>query len=149
MIQEIECYELKRIPCNDFVVKFEFEDLNGNKYLIQFKNDSIGPIDKPMIGTSYELTYFVWDEDSSAWSISKIVSSNIFRLMNTIFAEAVPMFLQERTWVKKLRFEGLVKDNEKEFITQRTKVYLRYLKNNPIAGYKTTSCTNCISISKG
>lgn len=147
-VQEIECYGLTRHECDEFVVKYGFEDSYGNKYLIQFKNDSIGPIVKPMLGKTYEITYFVWDDETGKWSASKIVKSNIYRLMKTIFGEAVPMFLNERPWVKSIRFEGLAKEKEKSFITQRTKLYSRYLTNNPIKGYSMERIANRIALSK-
>ena len=78
IIEGVESYEVKLLPCNEFVVKYGFVDMDGNDYLVQFKNDAMGP-GKSNLGTSYELTYFVWDEEIEDWSISKIVNSNIRR----------------------------------------------------------------------
>jgi len=109
----------------------------------------VGPKNNPIMGSSYELTYFVWDEEIEDWSIDKIVNSNVFRVMKTIFGEIVPLFLSEKSWINLLRFEGLAKENENRFvITQRTKLYLRYLSNNPIEGYKMENNGNKINLIK-
>lgn len=147
IIEGVESYEVELLPCNEFVVKYGFVDMDGNDYLVQFKNDAMGP-GKSNLGTSYELTYFVWDEEIEDWSISKIVNSNIFRLMKTIFGEIVPSFLNEHSWVKVLRFEGLEKKIERDFVTQRTKLYVRYLSNNPIDGYKMEKYGNRVNLVK-
>ena len=48
--------------------QYHFSDDLGNKYLVQFKNDKIGTKLKPILGNSYELTYYVWDDDINDWS---------------------------------------------------------------------------------
>lgn len=143
----IESYEVELLPCNEFAIKYGFFDIDGNEYLVQFKNDAMGP-GNLNLGNSYELTYFVWDDEIEDWSISKIVNSNIFRLMKTIFGEIVTSFLNDNTWVKVLRFEGLLKEKELDFVGQRTKIYVRYLSNNPIDGYKMESYGNMINLIK-
>lgn len=73
MNESIESYSFEVESNDDFNVKYRFDDLDGNKYLVQFKNDSIGSKSKPILGTSYELSYFVWDDEINNWSVSKIV----------------------------------------------------------------------------
>jgi len=149
VIEGIESYKVNIFTNSDFITKYVFSDLEGNEYLVQLKNDVVGPKNNPIIGSSYELTYFVWDEEIGDWSIDKIVNSNVFRVMKTIFGEIVPLFLNEKSWVNLLRFEGLAKENENKFaITQRTKLYLRYLSNNPIEGYKMENSGNRINLIK-
>ena len=149
VIEGIESYKVDIFSNSDFITKYVFSDLEGNEYLVQFKNDVVGPKNNPMVGSSYELTYFVWDEETEDWSIDKIVNSNVFRVMKTIFGEIVPLFLSKNSWVNLLRFEGLGKENENKFaITQRTKLYLRYLSNNPIEGYKMENNGNRINLIK-
>lgn len=148
IFEEIESYDINLLEGDNFLIKYSFTDISGNKYLVQFKNDSIGPKSKPRLGNSYEMTYFVWDEEIENWSVSKIVNSNIFRVMKTIFGEIVPSFLEENPLVKVLRFEGLAKEVERDFITQRTKLYVRYLTNNPIEGYRLENYGNRINLVK-
>ena len=148
IIEGIESYKVNLLQNNDFLVRYTFTDAEGNNYLTQLKNDAMGP-GGSMLGSSYELIYFVWDDEINDWSISKVVNSNIFRLVKTIFSEIVPEFLEKRPWVKMLRFEGLAKENEDKFaITQRTKLYIRFLTNNPIDGYKMEKNGNKISLIK-
>ena len=136
IIEGIESYEVNLLPGNDFLIKYTFTDVEENNYLVQLKNDSMGP-GNSNLGSSYELTYFVWDDEIKDWSISKVVNANIFRLVKTIFSDIVPEFLKNKPWIKMVRFEGLAKENEDKFvITQRTKLYVRFLTNNPIEGYK-------------
>jgi hypothetical protein len=148
VIEGIESYKVKLLPGDEFTVKYVFTDVDGNEYLAQFKNDSFGTKSNAKLGTSYELTYFVWDEELEDWSVSKIVNSNIFRLIKTIFGEIVPSFLRDNPWVKVLRFEGLAKEKERSFITQRTKLYVRYLSNNQIDGYKMENYGNRVNLVK-
>jgi hypothetical protein len=144
----IESYEIKKLPCDELVVKYGFEDVDGNEYLVQLKNDAMGP-GSLNLGSSYELTYFVWDADIKDWSIDKIVNSNIFRLTKTVFGEVVSDFLRSRNWIKSIRFEGLAKETEKKFAkTKRTKIYVRYLTNNPIEGYRLEGDSNRINLVK-
>ena len=90
----------------------------------------------------------VYDEIKD-WSISKVVNANIFRLVKTIFSDIVPEFLKNKPWVKMIRFEGLAKENDDKFaITQRTKLYVRFLTNNPIEGYKMEKNGNKINLIK-
>lgn len=144
----IESYEINLLPSDKFVIKYGFTDVEGNDYLVQFKNDSTGP-NSSVLGSSYELTYFVWDEDVLDWSIDKIVNSNIFRVTKTVFGDVVNSFLNSMPWVKTLRFEGISKNTEGKYvITKRTKLYTRYLTNNPIEGYKLENDMNRINLIK-
>ena len=144
----IESYKINLLPSDKFVVKYGFTDVDKNDYLVQFKNDSTGP-NSSILGSSYELTYFVWDEDILDWSVDKIVNSNIFRVTKTVFGDVVTSFLNSTPWVKTLRFEGISKETEGKYvITKRTKLYTRYLKNNPIEGYRLESDMNRINLIK-
>ena len=148
IIEGIESYEVRLLPGDDFLIKYTFKDVEENDYLVQLKNDSMGP-GNSNLGSSYELTYFVWDDEIKDWSISKVVNANIFRLVKTIFSDIVPEFLKNKPWVKMVRFEGLAKENEDKFvITQRTKLYVRFLTNNPSEGYKMEKNGNKINLIK-
>ena len=149
MNESIEGYSSYLESNDDLIVKYRFVDADGNKYLVKFKNDSTGP-NKSILGTSYELSYFVWDNDINGWSISKIVNSvkgNVYKTLKTIFGKILNDFLKSRSWVKSIWFIGLAKEDD---ITQsqRSRIYLRHLKNNPIAGFDVNSLGNRIVLTK-
>ena len=147
MNESIEGYSFYIESNDDLNVKYRFDDLDGNKYLVQFKNDSIGP-NKSILGTSYELSYFVWDNDINAWSISKIVNSgNVYTTLKTIFGKILNDFLKSRSWVKSIWFIGLAKEDDISQ-SQRSRIYLRHLKNNPIPGFYVNSLGNRIVLTK-
>ena len=137
MISEsFDSYSIDKVIDNDdFLVNYEFTDSNNNKYLVQFKNDAIGPKSKPVLGRCYELTYYVWDDEINNWNVNKIVNTNLYRVLHTVFGEILNDFLNNRPWVNRIRLEGLAKEREREYLTQRTKAYLRHLRNNPIDGF--------------
>jgi len=84
--EKIEAYPVRLVSgSDDFLVKYEFEDIEGNRYLVQFKNDSIGPKSNPILGKSYEMAYFAWDDDVDDWNVNKMVSSNPYSTLKTIF----------------------------------------------------------------
>lgn len=137
MIREfVDTYDIKSISDDIFNIKYNFTDDDGNDYLVLFKNDKVGPKSKPIIGNSYELTWYVWDNDIDDWSVTKIVNSNVWKTLHTVFGVIVEDFITKNTFVTEIRFEGLAKEIEKEFVTQRTKLYLRHLKNNPVSGFR-------------
>jgi hypothetical protein len=138
MIREgIETYEIKSVDDdNDFMVRYYFMDVDENDFMVQFKNDTVGSKSSIMLGNSYELTWYVWDEEVNNWSVAKIVNTNIWRSLHTIFGDILENFILKRSWVNSIRIEGLVKEQESEFVTQRTKFYLRHLRNNPVPGFK-------------
>jgi hypothetical protein len=143
----IETYYVEsEVNENDYVVKYEFNDNYDNRFMVQFKNDTVGPKSKPMLGNSYELTWYVWDVNN--WSVTKIVNGNTFSILYTIFGDILNKFLSKRTWVTSIRFEGIEKEKEKEIVTQRTRFYLRHLRNNPISGFRLENWGNKILLIK-
>lgn len=140
MNESIEGYSSYIESNDDFKVKYRFVDADGNKYLVKFKNDPTGP-NNSILGTSYELSYFVWDNDINDWSISKIVNSvkgNVYKTLKTIFGKILNDFLKSRSWVKSIWLIGLPKEDDISQ-SQRSRIYLRHLKNNPIAGFDVKS----------
>lgn len=131
MIESINTYNISNIEDDTFITKYYFTDIENNQYLVQFKNDKIGPKSKPMVGNSYELCYYVWDEDIEDWNVNKIVNANVWSVLHTIFGDILNDFIRKRPWISYIRLEGLAKEVEKDFITQRTKLYLRHFRNNP------------------
>ena len=144
MVKEsIETYKIKSVDNdNDFLIKYYFMDIEENNFMVQFKNDKIGPKLNPMLGNSYELTWYVRDDEFNNWSVNKIVNTNIWRLLHTIFGVILEDFLLKKPWINSIRLEGLAKEQKKEFITQRTKLYLRHLKNNPVNGFRLENFSN-------
>jgi hypothetical protein len=146
----IETYEIKSVENeNDFIVKYYFKDIDLNDFMVQFKNDTVGSKSSPMLGNSYEITWYVLDDKVNKWSVTKIVNTDIWRTLHTIFGDILEFFLLERTWVTSIRLEGLSKENEKiNSITQRTKFYLRHLRNNPVPMFKLENRGNKILLTK-
>jgi len=141
-------YLPKKIEDDGFSVKYGFEDKIVNKFVIQFKNDAVGP-GKSRLGSSYELAYFVWDREEECWSNAKVVNSDIFKITDAVFGKALPSFLEEKPWVRLIRIEGLAKEGEKEFSpTKRTRLYVRYMSANPVEGYRMSCDVNRISLTK-
>ena len=95
MVKEsIETYKIKSVDNdNDFLIKYYFMDIEENNFMVQFKNDKIGPKLNPMLGNSYELTWYVRDDEFNNWSVNKIVNTNIWRLLHTIFGVILEDFL--------------------------------------------------------
>jgi hypothetical protein len=138
MIKEaVDTYDIKsEVNKNNFVIKYEFDDDDYNRFMVQFKNDTIGSKSKPMLGNSYELTWYVWDDKIDNWSVTKVVNSNVWKILHTIFGVILRDFVLKNPLVTEIRFEGLAKEVEKNYLTQRTKLYLRHLKNNPVTGFR-------------
>ncbi len=123
-----------------FDARYEFGDDNGNRFLVVIKNDKVGPSDSPKLGNSWEITYFAWDSDIGDWSISKMVRTNVHRIMSTIFGSILKSFLCEFPFTSLFRIEGIPRESEdKDGRCARTKLYLRHLESNPIDGYEVES----------
>ncbi len=92
-----------------------------------------------------EILYRV--KEGEDWTF-KVVQTNIFSLLKTIFSQIIPDFITKNDWCKMITIKGLGKGTEKEPIHQRTKVYYRYLQNNPIAGWELDRYGNEIYLDK-
>ena len=68
--------------------------------------------------------------------------------MKTIFSDIIPDFISKNDWCAEIAIKGLGKGNESDAITQRTKVYYRYLQNNPIEGWELDRYGNEIYLDK-
>ena len=135
MNESLQGYQNRVVDQNDKKVKYEFTDDYGNDFLVVFNNDPIGPINKPMLGNSYELTYFVRDPETGDWSIDSLVSTNVYRVVQTVLGDILSDFVKERPWVSVIRLEGLAKDGEIGK-SKRTKLYLRFLESNPLPDFR-------------
>jgi hypothetical protein len=151
MRESLGTYDYKLVENDDKVVKYEFLDDSNpqNRFLVMFKNDyTTGPGSRIILGKSYEITYFVYDVETGDWSVDKVVPTNVWVIMRTIFGKILTEFLHGRYWVSKIRLEGQAKPGEKGE-TQRTKLYKRHLGNNPVDGFRVVlSDTNRIDLIK-
>jgi len=142
-----ESYDFEILSNKDLKIEYKFKDDLDNKFLVQFKNVPIG---KNILSKEYTMSYFVWDNDMKNWSVSKLIESNPWKIVSTVLGVIMNDFLKRKSFIcNKLTFEGLAKENEKSYITQRTKMYLRYLTNNPIPDFKMTNYgNNTITLTK-
>lgn len=146
LFELIESYSTELISNEDPVIKYKFSDTDRNEYLVEIKN-----LDDPerkgrILGKRYEIVYFVLNEGE--YSVSKLVNVNPYRTIKTVLGDILNDFLKKRPWVSQIRLTGLSKDIEKEYISQRTKFYLRYLERNPIRGFRVRSAGNLIILDK-
>ena len=166
------CYDSLGVDEKDTNVKYEFVDDFGNKFLVVFKNDTIGPEFSKRVGDSWEVIYLVEVDESEVtvdtdgsfvllnnksakinkwndrfWSIEKIVPTNIYKVVATVLGDITTKFLSNRPETRMLRLEGLSKYGESG-LTKRTKLYKRFLDRNPIDGYSVEDKGNRIFIVK-
>jgi len=145
IFESIDSYNWKIVSNGDKCSKYEFIDEMNNKYLVEFKNIPHGKL----LGNSYELVYYVYDENINKYSVSKVVNNvSPFRTVKTVLSDILRDFISKNSWVKKIVIHGLSKEIEKNEISQRTMLYLRHLRNNPIIGYRLQHHLNTINLIK-
>lgn len=104
------------------MVDYEFQ-IDGERYRVEFINRV----------EYWELLYFIWDGDIKNWSVTKMVNKNPYKTIEKVFGEILNRFIQEWNPIK-IIIEGLPREIEKEYVSLRTKLYLRYLRTNPPIG---------------
>jgi hypothetical protein len=77
-----------------------------------------------------------------------IKTSNIYKILKTVFNSILKNFISNNEWCSIIKIIGSGKSIEKEQITQRTKVYVRYFKNHPIDGWTMVNVNNMIFLKK-
>jgi hypothetical protein len=142
IIEEVQSYSFEVVSNNPLLFKYSFEDVVGNKYLVEFKNIPVRKVGE--LSNVYELIYFV--EDEGSYSVSKIVNVNPYRVLQTVFGDILNDFAKKCSWSKEIFFVGLAKDTEKDYITSRTRVYKRYLDMNPPKGFSVRQGGNAIQL---
>ena len=148
LLEEVQSYQWELVSDGDKKVKYTFDDDNGNSYLVEIK--SLPGNRGYDVSTNWELVYFVVDEDKYMrfFSVTKIVNANPYKTVQTIFGDILRDFIKRKSWVKTIMIHGLAKDKEREYISQRTKMYVRFLERNPIPGYKLSNYGNIINLTK-
>lgn len=142
ILESVKSYDFEIISSDPFLFKYSFNDIVGNKYLVEFKNIPIQKVDK--LSNVYELLYYV--EDEGSYTVYKLVNVNPYKTLKTVFGDILNDFANRCTWVKEIFFVGLAKEKEKDYITSRTKVYKRYLDMNPPKGFRVRQGGNAIQL---
>jgi hypothetical protein len=142
LTEEVKSYQFNLESDDPFMFKYTFEDVVGNRYLVEFKNISI--IKTGQLSDVYELLYYV--EDDGSYSVSKIVNVNPYRILQTVFGDILNDFATRCHLAKEIFFVGLGKDREKQFVTSRTRIYKRYLDMNPPKGFSVRQGGNAIQL---
>lgn len=143
LIESVQSYNWEFISDDGKKIKYKFNDLVNNLYLVEFKK-----ITSRNSVNEYELTYYVYDNDKNYYNVSKLTNVNPYRILKTIFSEILTDFINRNPLTKNIKMEGLSKDYERNYISQRTKMYVRYLERNPINGYKLETFGNRINLIK-
>jgi hypothetical protein len=128
---------------------FSFEEvgnIDGTYYYFfsDGQNEFRVEIDRKPEGEA-EILYRV--KEGEDWTF-KVVQTNIFRLLKTIFDGIIPDFISKNDWCQMITIKGLGKGTEKDPLHQRTKIYYRYLQNNPIDGWELDRYGNEIYLDK-
>lgn len=129
---------------DNYHVDYTFEDDLGNHFFVQFKNiTSNGKLTK-----EYTFSYFVWDQDIENWSVTKEVGSNPFRIVRTVLGDVLNDFIKRKLWCSRIHFEGLSSEQERDYISRRSKMYLRFLEQNPLIGWSWVNYGNKFILSR-
>lgn len=143
IFESVESYDYVLLSDNPKLFKYQFFDIVGNKYLVEFKNI---PTDPNNLSNVYELLYYVYDDGS--YSVSKIVNVNPYRVIHTVFGKILDEFSERCNWCKEILFIGLAKNREKDYISSRTKIYKRYLDMNPPKRFSVRQAGNAIRLNR-
>ncbi len=137
IFEGVDSYQWKNISDNGKMIEYKFTDISDNKYKVAFTKNSYD--------MTYELTYYVHDKDY--YSVSKVVNTNPYKILQTVFGDILNDFIKKKN-PKKIVINGLSKDKERSYVSQRTKMYVRYLERNNINGYKLSHHGNRINLTK-
>lgn len=139
--ESVNSYDFYLIQDDPKEFKYEFCDVVGNKYLVEFKN-----VDRKNLSHIYELKYYVYN--NGEYSVSKIVNVNPYRILQTVFGDIINDFIKKCPFVKEIYLTGLSKEREREFISSRTRIYKRYLDMNIPKGFIVSQSGNLIKLKR-
>ncbi len=83
----------------------------------------------------WELMYYIWDGNN--WSVSKTSTSSPYKIVDRVFGYCLNDFIVKKK-PKKILIKGLPKDRQREYVSPRTKLYVRYLRLNVPRGMRMT-----------
>ena len=135
IFESIESYPFEDGGLEVATYYYFFSD-GQNEFRVEIDRNSQNEVD---------LVYRV--KNDNEWTF-KVVQTNIFSLLKTIFGGIIPNFISKNEWCQMITIKGLGKGSESDAITQRTKVYYRYLQNNPIEGWELDRYGNEIYLDK-
>lgn len=122
-----------------YKTEYLFNDDLNNIFLVSFEEKS---------SNNHKVSYYTWDKNINDWSVSKMVKSNPWKIIKTIFNHILEEFLSIKPDCKRIEFEGLSKEVEKDYISQRTKVYRRFLERNTPKYFTIKSYGNIIILER-
>jgi hypothetical protein len=135
--ESVETFKWHLVHQDKKLVAYEFNDHSGNEYRVE-------NIIKGKVAESF---WYVKDKNGN-WSVSEITNAgNVFKLTHTIYGEILPN-LFDITDINKVIITGVGKTLERDYITQRTKLYYRFLKNNLSDRFNTTQIGNRIFVTR-
>ena len=135
IFESIESYPFENGSLEVDTYYYFFSD-GQNEFRVEIDRNSQNEVD---------LVYRV--KNDNEWTF-KVVQTNIFSLLKTIFGGIIPNFISKNEWCQMITIKGLGKGSESDAITQRTKVYYRYLQKNPIEGWELDRYGNEIYLDK-
>jgi len=141
---------IKPINLFESVQSYQFDKGDDLHYYFidEFRNEFMVEFDK--IGDNeVECVYLVKDNTKQhfKWTY-KEVKTNIFKVTQTILSDIIIDFMKNNPNIEEILIKGLSKEKEKDFISQRTKWYLRFLERNPIEGWSVERSGNEIYLFK-
>ena len=117
-------------------VTFEFSDTFENVYEIEYR----------IKGKKSELLWYI-NIDNQLY-VNKLSNSyEAIKIFKTVLA-SIEEFINIRSEIKEITFEGVAKEREKEYLTQRSKFYAWYLKRHPLENWKLENHINKFKLIK-
>lgn len=133
LFESVQPYDFK---FNTDDISYEFTD-GVNNFEVEFS--------KIPEDNTYDLKWYL---NKGGIYTYDVINGNIYRILETIFGKILSDFINKTEDCKSILIQGMAKRSEKNNITQRTNIYYRYLKNNPIDGWKLDRYQNEIYLDK-
>lgn len=136
IFEKIESYPWRFEKKDDEISIYYFEDDFENQFKVEIERYS---------ENSIEIKYFV--KINNEWTYEE-VKTNIYKVTETVLGQILNDYLSQNSWVEEIKIVGVGKKVEKDQITLRTKLYLRYLNNNPMSGWELENEENEIYLNR-